>query len=69
MLLPHPRQRQGQKPHRGADEADHRVGLREQSGLNEDLARDGNADRGEQKAGAACDDRQIAYRGRDGSCR
>jgi len=64
-LLPHTRKRECQKPQHTADQPHHRVGLRKHTGLDEDLARDGDADRGEQQAGAADDNRQIAYRGCD----
>lgn len=66
QLLPHARELERQQSQHAADQSDHRVGLREHSGLDEDLARDGEAEGGEQQAGAAGEDRKIAYRERDG---
>ncbi|MEH2690094.1 hypothetical protein DXU04_35090 [Bradyrhizobium diazoefficiens] len=67
-LFPDARQFQRQQPQRGADEAHHRVGLREDAGLNKDLRRDGEANSREQQASAADDHRQITYRGCDWPC-
>ncbi|BAC49364.1 bsr4099 [Bradyrhizobium diazoefficiens USDA 110] len=67
-LFPDARQFQRQQPQHGAHKSLHHVGLREHTGLNKDLRRDSEADGGEQQAGAADDDRQIAYRGCDWPC-
>ena len=55
-LLPNPCQHQRQAPQHATDKGHHRVGLCEYAGLDEDLAGDGEADGGQQQAGAAdCD--------------